>query len=319
MFYCQDLKRQSEDALRQAPGDPQKLLRIHVGVITVASLVLTVINYVLQLQIDTTGGLSGIATRSLLSTTLTVLQLLYFVLMPFWQAGYLTVSLAIARREKADREDLFSGFRRFGPFLRLCLLQGLIIGALLIASNYISSFLYMLTPWGQSLTEQLMSVLSQTGAMPSEETIASLAGHAVPMLILGGVIFLVLAVPILYRMRLSQYRVMEGQNRALRAILESFQMTKGRWFPLLKLDLSFWWFYGAQIVIGLLGYGDILLELLGVSLPWNEALLFFVPYVCYLSLQFFFLLWQKNRVDVTYAHAYELYRDCGDIQEASSQ
>ena len=94
-----------------------------------------------------TGGLGGIATRSMLSTIQSVLNLFQTALMPFWQAGYLTVSLAIARREKADREDLFSGFHRFGPFLRLYLLQGLIIGALLIASNYVSSFLYMLTPW----------------------------------------------------------------------------------------------------------------------------------------------------------------------------
>lgn len=308
MFYCQELKQKSEQALNRAPCDPRKPLWIHVGAITAASLLLTLINYVLQLQIDTTGGLSGIGTRSILSTVLTVLQMLYFVLMPFWQAGYLRVSLAIAREQRTNTEDLFSGFHRFGPFLRLYLLQGLLFGALLIASNYASSFLYMLTPWGRELMAQLTVLLEQSGANLSEDALASLASHAIPMLILGGVIFLVAALPVFYRMRLSRYLVMEGQSRALRAILESFQLTKGCWGCLFKLDLSFWWFYAAQILIGLLGYGDILLELAGYPLPWGEALRFFLPYVAYLALHFGFQIWQKNRVDVTYAYAYEALR-----------
>ena len=308
MFRCQELKQQGENSLRRAAFDPKRLLFIHVGVMMAASLLLTVADYILQLQIGTTGGLSGIATRSLLSTTATVLQLMYLVLTPFWQAGYFTVSLAIARGEQADTDSLFSGLRRFGPIARLYLLQGLLLGALFMASNYISNFLYMLTPWGRDLMGQLTEILEQTGGVPSEEALASVAGHGVPMLILGGVVFLVIAIPTFYRMRLSLYRIMDGQTKALRALLESVKLTKGRWFSLVKLDFSFWWFYAAEVAIGLLGYADILLELAGYSLPWSDALRFFVPYGAYLLLFFGFQLWQKNRVAVTYAHAYELLR-----------
>lgn len=304
MFRCQELKQQGENSLHRAAFDAKRLLCIHVGVMTAASLLLTVIDYILQLQIDTTGGLSGIATRSLLSTTSTVLQLMYLVLTPFWQAGYLTVSLAIARGEQADTHSLFSGLRRFGPILRLYLLQGLLLGALFMGSSYISNFLYMLTPWGRDMMGQLTELMAQSGDTLSEEALASLAGHGAPMLILGGVVFLLLAIPTFYRMRLSLYRIMDGQPKALRAILESVQLTKGRWFCLVKLDLSFWWFYAAEVAIGLLAYADVLLKIAGYDLPWSEALGFFLPYIAYLLLQFGFQLWQKNRVAVTYAHAY---------------
>ena len=307
MFHCQELKRQAENSLNRSPCDPKRLLRIHVGVMTAASLLLTVIHYVLQMQIDATGGLSGIATRSILSTISTVLQLIFFVLTPFWQAGYIGVALAISRGEPADTDHLFSGLRRFGTILRLYLLQGLILGALFMVSNYLSSFLYMLTPWGRDMMGQLTQILEQTDGAPTEEALSTLAGHGLPMLILGGIVFLVIAIPTFYRMRLSLYRIMDGENRALRAILESAKLTKGRWFCLMKLDLSFWWFYAAEVAIGLIAYADVLLELAGYTLPWSEAVRFFVPYGAYLLLQFIFQLWQKNRVDVTYAHAYGIF------------
>ena len=307
MFRCQELKQQSENSLGRALFDTKRLLLIHIGVMTAASLLLTVTDFVLQLQIDTTGGLSGIATRSILSTASTVLQLMYLVLTPFWQAGYFTVSLAIARGDQADTDSLFSGLRRFGPILRLYLLQGLVFGVLLFGSNYASSFLYALTPWGRDLMAQLTEILEQSGGMPSEEAMASLSSHGLPMLILSGVVFLIVAIPAFYRMRLSLYRIMDGQTKALRAILESVKLTKGRWFSLVKLDLSFWWFYAAEVVLGLLAYADVLLELAGYPLPWSAALRFFVPFLAYLLLQFGFQLWQKNRVAVTYAHAYEIF------------
>ncbi len=314
MFHCQELKQKAENSLNRAPCDPKRLLRIHVGVMTVASLILTAAHYVLQLQIDATGGLSGIAARSILSTVSTVLQLIFFILTPFWQAGYVGVSLAIARGELADTDHLFSGLRRFGSILRLYLLQGLILGALFMVSNYLSSFLYMLTPWGRDMMTQLMGILDQSGGVPSEEALASLSGHGLPMLILGGVVFLVIAIPTFYRMRLSLYRILDGQPKALRAILESAKLTKGRWFSLLKLDLSFWWFYAAEVIIGFIAYADVLLELAGFPLPWGEAARFFVPYLFYLTLQFVFQLWQKNRVEVTYAHTYELFSTPADPQ-----
>ena len=85
-------------------------------------------------------------------------------------------------------------------------------------------------------------------------------------------------------------------------------MMKRDIFTLFKLDLSFWWFYALEVLIGFVGYADVLLELAGFPLPLGPGARFFLPYILYLILQFGFQLWQKNRVAVTYAQAYEFLR-----------
>ena len=309
MLDRRELKHRAEAALAQASCDPKRLLLVHIGVTTLASLLLTAISYLLQMQIDTTGGLSGISTRSLLSTVESVLQLFYLALLPFWQAGYLPAAVAYSRGQKADTDTLLSGFQRFGPLLRLYLLQILLFGVIMMGSSYLSSFLYMLTPWGSQLMQQLLEIMEQTGsAVLDDAALEIMLANSLPMLILGAGIFLIAAAPTFYRLRLSQYRIMDGQSSALRAMAESAAMTKGFRFSLFKLDLSFWWFYLLQLTIGVVGYADIVLEQLGISLPWNEAVRFFIPYLLYLALQLGFQLWQKNRVAVTYAAAYEELR-----------
>ncbi|MBO5891984.1 MAG: hypothetical protein J6Q30_04645 [Oscillospiraceae bacterium] len=317
MFDCRELKQRAKASLARTPCDPKRLVLIHVGVITVGSLLLTVISYLLQLKIDTTGGLSGIGLRSVLSTSLAMLRLFYLVLMPFWQIGYLSVSLSVARCEPADTNDLYTGFYRFWSVLRLYVLQAAVFGALFLGGNYTSAFLYMMTPRGEPLSEKLMIAMEQSGGDISPEALMEIfSDHAAPILILGGLIFLSLAVFVFYRIRLSRYRVMDGQSRPIRAIFESVKLTKGNWLSWVKLDLSFWWFYAAQILIGLLAYADVFLELAGYPLPWNAELRFFIPYLCSLVLQFIFLLWQKNRVAVTYAHAYEAIQQAKEARQA---
>lgn len=317
MFHHQDLKQKANEALLRAPCDPKRLVLTHVGVTTVASLLLTAITYFLQVKIENTGGLSGIGTRSILSTAMIILRLFYAVLLPFWQIGYLSVGISIARRDLADTDTLYSGFHRFWSVLRLYLFQGLIFGALFLGSNYLSSYLYMLTPWGQPLSDQMLAAMEQSGSLLGDETMLNaFAEHAVPILIFGGLIFLSLLIPVFYRIRLCRYRVMDGQNRPVRAILESVKLTKGGWLSLAKLDLSFWWFYAAQILISIVAYADVLLELAGYPLPWDPVAVFFVPYLCSMVLQFCFLLWQKNRVAVTYALAYDTLRKAKEAADA---
>ena len=55
-------------------------------------------------------------------------------------------------------------------------------------------------------------------------------------------------------------------------------------------------------------YGDILLPMVGITLPWSGTVSYFVFYVLSLILQFVVYYFFMNRVNVTYAMAYESIR-----------
>ncbi len=302
----QALKRDAENALSQAACDPKKLILLHTGVTVLAGLVLTLISYLLQLRIEDTSGLGGIGTRSVLSTVQSMLTIAQMALLPFWQAGYLAVALAVSRGEQADKNTLFSGFDRFGPFLRLFLFQGVIYGVIMMGSSYLSSFLYMLTPMGAQLMGQMNAFMGSAGDAALNEM--AMVQTVLPMMLLGAAVFLVAAAPTFYRMRLSRYVLMDGERSALRALAGSAVMMKGSRVSLLRLDLSFWWYYLLQGLVGVVCYGDILLQLLGVALPWPWEVGFFGFFVLYMLCQLGLDYWQKNRVEVTYAVAYEQLR-----------
>lgn len=301
------LKAAAGSALSRSPSDPTRLVLIHAGAMALVGLLLTAINYLIQLRIDSTGGLGGISERSILSTVQSMLQLGHLALLPFWQVGYIAVSIALFRGQQADTDTLLSGFRRFGPLLRLYLLQALIFGGILIGSSYLSSYLYMMSPWGMQLMQKMMAAMEQSGSnVLDDAAIEALLPYSLPMIIFGAVIFLIAATPVFYRLRLSQYVIMDSQdNSALRAMGLSGHLMRGSRFSLFKLDLSFWWYYLLSALISVVAYADVALTYLGVSLPWNPAVLFFVPYILHLVLQIGFCLWQQNRVSVTYAAVYD--------------
>ena len=301
------LKAAADNALAKAPCDPKRLVLIHAGVMALAGLLVTVVSYLIQLRIDSTGGLGGISERSILSTIDSMLQLSHLALLPFWQVGYVAVSISLYRGQQADTNTLCSGFTRFGPLLRLYLLQALIFGAILIGSSYLSSYLYMMTPWGMKLMQMTMQAMEQSGSMNLDDAaLESMLSYSLPMMIISAVIFLIVAIPLFYRFRLSQFIIMDSpDNSARRAMGLSGYAIHGSRFSLFKLDLSFWWYYLLSALIGITAYADLILAAVGVELPWNPALLFFIPYLLYLVLQLGFSLWQQNRVAVTYAAAYE--------------
>ena len=84
----------------------------------------------------------------------------------------------------------------------------------------------------------------------------------------------------------------------------SSELTRYRRLGLFKLDLSFWWFYLLNAGTLVLCYGDVLLNLMGVSLPWSEDVSYFLFLVLYAAAQLALYWWRKNEVDVTYAQVY---------------
>ena len=81
-------KNRARDTLNNAACDTQKLTLLHTGAALAVSLVLTLLNLLLNRQIDTTGGLAGIGTRSVLELLQSVLSLGSSIAIPFWNWAF---------------------------------------------------------------------------------------------------------------------------------------------------------------------------------------------------------------------------------------
>lgn len=304
------LKDAARQSLAGASYDPKKLILIHTGVILLLSLILTVADYLLEQQIGSTGGLSGMGMRSVLSTVQTVMRFAQTVALPFWQIGYLFTTLKISRGETVCPATLAEGFRRFGPVLRLELCMGALYLAIGMACSYASSFVFFLTPWAQPLMEKLLPLMSDPSLMQDtaalEEAMASAMLDAmVPILIIFGVIFLAVSAPVFYNLRMAQRCLMdEPEKGALAAMRKSRTMMRGNCIDLFKLDLRFWWFYVLDALVTVVLYGDTLLNAAGVSLPVDSTTAFFAFTVLYLVCQLALYYWRRNEVETTYSHAY---------------
>ena len=116
-----------------------------------------------------------------------------------------------------------------------------------------------------------------------------------------GAVFAVVAIPLSYRLRLSAYYMLDGSG-ARQSLLQSARSMKGNCLALLRLDLGFWWYYAAQALLTVIGYGDLLLPHLGIQM--NTTVAYFLFYVLSLAAQLGLFWWKQNSVSVTYAHAY---------------
>ena len=299
------LRQQAADRLETA-SNQKKLVLVFVCATAVFSLLMGVVNVILDSQIAGTGGLGGLRLRSILSTAQSLLNIALWVFVPFWNLGYTSVALKLGRGKAASETDLLDGFRRFGPGLRLILLRFVVYFAVLFIAVQVGSILFTMTPWAEPFYQQLETVtLDATGNM-DEVTLMALLPAMVPFWIIVGTLSLVAFIPVTYRLRMAEFRLMDDPKcGALVALLQSNRMMKGNCVKLFKLDLHFWWFYLATFLIPLLCYGDVLLPLAGVNLPIDPMVSFFLFYVASQVAQVL-LYWRcRNLVECTYVGAYD--------------
>ena len=309
------LKNAAGDALAQAPRNPKRIILIHTAVSLGIMLLVAVLDYVLSGQIENTGGLSGLGTRSVLTTVQSILQMVQMVVLPFWEIGYLYAAMKMAVKEPAEPGTLLEGFRRFGPLFRIMLLKGLIFLVLGFVCTYVATQIFVMTPLSTPMLEAMAPVLNDPALMESaagEEALMQVVDQALddamlPLLIITGILLCLVYIPISYRLRLVNYSVLENPREgALVAFRRSFRLMRGNCLEMFLLDLSFWWYYLLQILINLVCYGDLILSLAGVSLPWSGELSFFLFYILALAGQFVLYFLARNKVEVTYVTAYHV-------------
>ena len=112
-----------------------------------------------------------------------------------------------------------------------------------------------------------------------------------------------------YRYRMADYILIDRPGTgALAALRESRYMMRGHRVQPLRLDLSLWWVYAAMLLTTAACYGDLLLPALGISLPISDTAAYFVFFAVYLAATFAVYYFLRNRVEVTYALAYDSLR-----------
>lgn len=306
-----DLRWQAERLLLNAHHSPRRIVLIHTAVSLGASLLLALFNFLLSHMISGTGGLSGMGTRSLLTTAQAVVELAVTILLPFWNIGLVRAAMNWARKESVQPATLLEGFRRFVPVLGVNLMRGALFLLAGMAVTYLGTTLFMFTPFADRLTEALRPFIEEAGgsatmeSLMTEEIIAQIFPATVPLLIFLGVLLAVVFIPLFYRVRFADFAAMDGA-RPLICILESFRITKKKCLQIFKIDLSFWWFYLLQALSVGLCYGDMLLQALGVTLPISPAVAYFLFFTLGIVCQGV-LLWRcQAQVSATYAVTYDV-------------
>ena len=292
--------------------DGQKII-LYFSLITIAATALVnVASYILSQQIAKTGGLGSMGVRSALTTAQTLLPFVQAFFLMCLTLGYLSAMLRIARGQYASPNGMRLGFDRFWVLLRCTLLKGLIFGGVAVASLYAAMMIYMMTPLANSAVDILMPLVKNattSGIALDDATYAQLMSATAPAMGIFGVLFLVLAAPLFYRYRMTDYLIIDRPGTgALAALRDSRMMMKGNRWNLFRLDLSMWWYYAAVLVSAAIAYGDQILPALGVALPFSDTVAYFLFFGVYLAVIFVIYYFLRNRVEVTYALAYDSLR-----------
>lgn len=303
------LKSQAADRLAGTGRDPRRMVLIHIGVILLLNLLTSALSLYLNRQIGSTGGLSGLGTRSVLQTIQTSLYYGSMFFTPFWQASFVFIAIRWATAQTPEPRDLLSGFRRFPSVLSYHLLYLLLIFLVAQAAATVASLIFTMTPWAAPLMALLEPLVSEgaldLAALQTLPMDALLRAYT-PMLLITALILIPLMIYLSYRLRLTTCFIMDPSTRCggLSAMLFSAKAMRGNILSMFRLDLSYWWFYLLEGLLTLVCYLDFLLPALGVKLPIDPTAAYFISLILYSILELCLMLWKKAEVDTTYALAY---------------
>jgi len=305
------LSRRAAETLNHNGDRLQKVLLLYLGIITALTLGSSILTVVLSDRIADTGGLRNMGLRSVLSTVQMLLPLVQTLAVMGLQMGYFSSVLNASRGKAFSHDTLLGGFRYFFPLMWSYVIQGLLYASLGIVCLYLGSYIFLLLPMSEAFQELMIPMMDSLSVMSDtvtidEATVTAVTEALKPALWIVGALYLPLLIPTYYRYRMVAYRLIDQPRpHAMLALRESRLMMHRNRFALLKLDLSLWWYYALQLLVLLVCYGDSLLALLGITLPWSGMVSYFLFLSLSLVLQFAVFYFTMNRVTLIYVSAYE--------------
>lgn len=311
-LHNRELRARAAELAAEYREPARRLVLLYCIVLAALTLGSSGLNLMLDTRIDTTGGLDGIGMRSILETIQQILSYINQFFGPFWSAGFLTAMIAMVRGREPQVRDLTNGFRRAFRVLFHVAFEATAAFMLLVAVVNLSSLLFLLSPMGAEFNELMAPLLTDPNLLTAEgllnEALISyqeLSRLLLPMLVLTAAIYLPLYTLMAYSFRLSLYLVMDRNIGAIPAHFLSIRLMRGHKWQLCKLDLSWWWYYLLGAACWVVGYLDLLLGILGIPLPMNATVMFFVTLAAYCVLFTLLSLWKKCEVDASYVLFYE--------------
>lgn len=299
------IKQEAAQRLQQDGGQFRKLVLIHTAVTAGASLLLLLVGW-LAPYIAPDGGLSNLGTQAMLYTGQILLQVITMLALPFWDAGLIYCALQVSRSRSSTPIALTEGFHRLAPVLVAELIQSVIYLAVSIGSYFLCSILISFLPMPEFVYQDLITYMT-TLSLPFGAGVWLFLALFFCFYCVALCVFLV---PKMYLYRLSIYRVMGDEPcGGLQAVLESRLLMKGKRKKLFLLDLSFWWFHLLSIGVSMLSMGELLLSVIGISIPGAQ---WFFPIVSLIA-QVALYWWAKPKLAVSQALFYQ--RACEEAPE----
>ena len=278
--------RQEADRCLKKGREPKKVIGGYVGATALIWLAVMAIDYILDVQLSKSGSLVQLGFTFCLTL------------------GFQSALLRISRGQYSDHTDLKTGFQRFWPLLRMTLLQFSLYFALCFALAYPCTAVYLMTPFADEFW-----VLAETLTVIDETAMEQLSTILQPMMIIFTIVYTVACTPIYFRFRMANYILLDKPNeRPIMALRNSSRMMRGNRLQLFKVDLNLWWYHGLNALLLVISYGNLLLPMLGVSLPWPADISYYIFTGIYLigTLAVYYFL--RNRVEMTYIRFYEALR-----------
>ena len=304
---------QAQKAWKTNTADHRRIVLLYALPALLFPLLIMVINLLLERQLAGTGGLSGIGLRSTLETIQTVLSSAMRLLLPFWQLGLTYCAMVICREQYVSPNHLFEGFRRWGAALRLMIFRLLRYTLGCLCGVFLGSSIYTMTPLSNKLlaTSNLIASDPAYANATAEEIMSVLITQVgfweiAPYYILCTLGAALLVIPLFYRYRMSNYILLDSPvPRALICVHESSRMMHGNSISLFKADLHLWWYYLLLFLSALVAYGDLLLPLLGVALPFSGQWSLVIFALMSTAMQFAVYYLFSGQVETFYACIYE--------------
>ena len=311
-WNIRELKSRADNLAETNREGTRSLVLLYCGVIAALTLGSSGLNLYLNDQISGTGGLGGLAMRSVLQTIQELLTYVNLFFTPVWSAGFLMAMIYLVRGGAPEKKQLMSGFHRFGRILAYIAFQFLVTLMLLVAAINVGVTLFALSPMGKEYAEVMGPILTDPNIVRADGLVnwellpmATFLRSTLPVLAVCLAIFSALYIFLSYNFRLTMYLIMTQPIGAVRAHFVSMRLMRGPKWQMLKLDLSWWWYYLLLTAASAVAYLDVILELVGIPAPFGSMVMFFATLAVYCVLFTALSLWKKCPVDASYALAFE--------------